>query len=225
MGSGWWISDLWQNGETVKLVSWIFWVIFSICLHELGHGIAAIWEGDDTPRITGHMTWNPMVHMGGASLIAFLLIGFAWGLMPVNPSKFRHQRFGDAVVAFAGPLVNLLLAVILLTASGLWLGLVASKPEASQWTLNVTEFLWTGGWINLILLALNLLPFPPLDGSRILGAFSYGYRRLLMNPNFQFAGLAFLMIVFWITPLGSKFLWAVGWSAAAWESIVRGLVS
>ena len=64
-GTGWWIADLWQGGQTVLLVSWIFWVIVSICLHELGHGFAAIWEGDDTPRRTGHMTWNPMVHIIG----------------------------------------------------------------------------------------------------------------------------------------------------------------
>ncbi len=211
MGSGWWIADYWQAGQTVILVSWIFWVIFSICLHELAHGVAAIWEGDDTPRATGHMTWNPMVHMGGASLIAFLLIGFAWGLMPVNPNNFRHQRFGEAIVAFAGPLVNLLLAIILLSGAGLWAGLVSSKPEASQWTSNVFVFLYYGGFLNLILLALNLLPFPPLDGSRIIGSFSYGYRRLLMNPNFQFAGLAFLIVVFWLTPIGRKFfVWSIG---------------
>ena len=225
MGMGWWIADLWQDGKTVELVSWIFWVILSICLHELGHGVAALWEGDDTPRTTGHMTWNPMVHMGGASIIAFILIGFAWGLMPVNPNKFRHQRFGEAIVAFAGPLVNLLLALILLTAGGLWVGLVSSKPEASQWTQNVATFFQTGGWINMILLALNLLPFPPLDGSRIIGSFSYGYRRLLMNPNFQFAGLAFLVLVFWVTPLGRWFIGVISQAAVAWETMIRGLVS
>ena len=51
--SGWWIADLWNQGQVVQLASWIFWVIVSICLHELGHGWAAIWEGDDTPRRTG----------------------------------------------------------------------------------------------------------------------------------------------------------------------------
>ena len=164
MGTGWWIADYWQAGETVILVSWIFWIIVSICLHELGHGVAAIWEGDDTPRRTGHMTMNPMVHMGGMSMIAFLLIGFAWGLMPVNPHNFRHRRWGDAIVAFAGPLVNLILTVILLTAAGLWAGLIANQPEAAEWTTNVGTFLYYGGWLNLILFCFNLLPVPPLDG-------------------------------------------------------------
>ena len=167
------------------------------------------------------MTWNPLVHMGGMSLLLFAFIGFAWGLMPVNPNNFRHRRFGEAIVAFAGPLVNLVLAIILLSGSGLWSGLVSSKPEASQWTLNASVFLWTGGWINLILLALNLLPFPPLDGSRIIGSFSYGYRRLLMKPNFQFAGLAFMLVVFWFTPL---FEWIEGFSLI-WAGFIGGLVS
>ncbi|MCP3858657.1 MAG: site-2 protease family protein, partial [Phycisphaeraceae bacterium] len=77
--SGWWVEQLWNAGRGFELGSWIFWVIFSICLHELGHGWAAIWEGDDTPRRTGHMTIDPMVHMGGYSILAFLLLGFAWG--------------------------------------------------------------------------------------------------------------------------------------------------
>lgn len=225
MGSGWWIADLWQAGQTVQLVSWVFWVITSICLHELGHGVAALWEGDDTPRRTGHMTWNPMVHMGGTSILAFVLIGFAWGLMPVNPSNFRHRRWGDALVSAAGPLVNLILAAILLTAAGLWSGLISSLPTASQWQINVEVFLLSGGWLNLILLALNLLPFPPLDGSRILASFSRGYATLIMKPQAQFAGLAVFVLVFWMTPLGGQLMGRVINLGHAYAAFVAGLVS
>ena len=223
--TGWWMSDMWQNGQSVELVSWVWWVIFSICLHELGHGVAAIWEGDDTPIRTGHMTWNPLVHMGGMSLLIFALVGFAWGLMPVNPGNFRHRRWGDAIVAFAGPLVNLILAAILLTGAGLWNGLVVGAPDAEQWKINVGIFLLSGGWLNLILLALNLLPFPPLDGSRILASFSWKYRQLLMNPNIQFAGMAFIMIFFWFTPLGSQFIGSVARFGVDWSHFIARLVS
>ncbi|MDP7006011.1 MAG: hypothetical protein QF718_07365, partial [Phycisphaerales bacterium] len=88
--SGWWVHELWNAGRGTELVSWIFWVIASITLHELAHGWAAIWEGDDTPRVTGHMSANPIVHMGLPSLILFLILGIAWGMMPVNPYRFRH---------------------------------------------------------------------------------------------------------------------------------------
>lgn len=225
MGSGWWIADLWQQGRTIELASWIFWVIVSICLHELGHGVAALWEGDDTPRRTGHMTLNPMVHMGGMSIAAFLLIGFAWGLMPVNPYNFKHRRWGDAIVAAAGPLVNLILAAVLLTSAGLWVGLVSSLPDAAPWQINVEVFLLSGGWLNLVLLVLNLLPFPPLDGSRIVASFWRGYAQLLMKPQAQFAGLAVFVILFWMTPLGGQFLgWVIN-LGHAYAAIIAGLVS
>lgn len=225
MGSGWWIADLWQAGQTVQLVSWVFWVIVSICLHELGHGVAALWEGDDTPRRLGHMTWNPMIHMGTTSILAFILIGFAWGLMPVNPYNFRHRRWGDAIVAAAGPLVNLVLAFILLTAAGLWEGLVFSAPDDIQWQANVKIFLLSGGWLNLVLLALNLLPFPPLDGSRILASVWRGYGELIRKPQAQFAGLAVFVVVFWMTPLGGQLMGRVIDVGHLYAAIIARLVS
>ena len=113
--TGWWVHDFWHAGRATELVAWIFWVIASITLHELAHGWAALYEGDDTPKITGRMTANPVVHMGMTSLIVFLLLGIAWGLMPVNPQRFRHKKLGRIIVAAAGPIMNLLLAVITLT--------------------------------------------------------------------------------------------------------------
>src|SRR6056297_3003392 len=97
---GWWISDLLSNQSIngqVWVVSWAVWVILSICLHELAHGWTAIRLGDDTPVVTGHMTWNPIVHMGAFSLFVFAFIGIAWGQMPINPSKLRG-RYAESVV-------------------------------------------------------------------------------------------------------------------------------
>ena len=104
----WWMHAVYDSGGLAAVLGWVFWVIFSICLHELAHGWAAIWQGDRTPRETGHMTMNPMVHMGGASLIVFALVGIAWGLMPTDPSRYRWGRRGRIAVAAAGPLMNLL---------------------------------------------------------------------------------------------------------------------
>lgn len=224
MNTGWWIADYWQAGETVLLASWIIWVIVSICLHELAHGWAAIWEGDDTPRATGHMTWNPLVHMGGMSLVVFLLMGFAWGLMPVNPSRFRHHRWGDAIVAAAGPAMNLLLAFVLLTIAGVIAGVVLSAENPPEWGERAFTFFFTGGWLNLALMVLNLLPMPPLDGSRILGSVSSGYRQLLMNPKAPLFGLAFFFLVFWMTPMGSIVVNVLQGAAALWAGVVQGIV-
>lgn len=217
--SGWWIADYWQLGQTVMLAAWIFWVIVSICLHELGHGYAAIWEGDDTPRITGHMTINPMVHMGGMSILAFILIGFAWGLMPVNPGNFRHRRWGDAIVALAGPAVNLALAIVLLTLSGVVLAMVGLETLSATAGERAFTFLQVGGWINLVLLVLNLLPIPPLDGSRVLATVSPGYARALMNPNMQLIGLGAFLLILW-SPIGGIALGFLNGVADFWSGTV-----
>ena len=86
-------------------------LIISICLHELGHGIAAISQGDNTPIERGHMTFYPVVHMGVHSLVFLVLVGMAWGAMPVNPDRFRNPKWGNILVAIAGPLTNFALGI------------------------------------------------------------------------------------------------------------------
>jgi Zn-dependent protease len=112
------VSDLYQENP-VALASWVFWVIASIVLHELGHGIAAIRSGDRTPIDTGHMTWNPLVHMGPISLLCFAILGFCWGAMPVDPSRFRG-RYDEAKVAAAGPCMNFGLAITCAVLYAVW---------------------------------------------------------------------------------------------------------
>ena len=192
--TGWWVADLWQRGETVLLMSWLFWVIASIVLHELGHGIAALWEGDTTPRDTGHMTINPIVHMGWFSIIALLIMGIAWGLMPVNPSRFRHGRRGWAVVAAAGPTVNLLLSGLCIVLCAL---VIRYANFAEPLSGNLETFLVVGGCLNIYLMIFNLMPVPPLDGSMILSGFSNTALRFFSKPGVQqFGVLALLLIVF-----------------------------
>ena len=84
--------------DPVYYVSVVVAVVVSISLHELGHGIAATWQGDDTPRVTGHMTLDPTVHLPPFSWFLLLFAGISYGLMPVNPSRFR-SRYGSALVA------------------------------------------------------------------------------------------------------------------------------
>jgi Zn-dependent protease len=197
----WWVHDLWMSGRGIELVSWIFWVIASITLHELAHGWAAIWEGDDTPRVTGHMTANPVVHMGVPSIIVFLIIGIAWGMMPVNPYRFRHGKWGRILVSFAGPAMNLLIAFVVLTI----LGFIVD-PNAEQ--THVEIFLLTGGFLNLILFALNMLPVPPLDGSNILANLSTTVGGWYRHPQAQMAGLLLFFALMWSNMFGAAFMWA-----------------
>jgi len=147
-------------------------LLISIDLHELGHALTADWLGDDTPRRAGHLTLNPFPKLGQIGLLMLVLLsvtgrGFAFGFTPVNPSALsRRNRFGPAIVALAGPLVNLVIAVavaIPLVMSDT-LGTVAGSPSLFDF-LNLTLS------YNLLLFVMNLIPLPPLDGWTIFSAF------------------------------------------------------
>jgi len=207
---GWWVTDLLHNAP-VLLVAQIFWVIVSICLHELAHGWAAIRFGDDTPIVSGHMTWNPLVHMGPMSLLAFALVGIAWGAMPVNPNRLRG-RHAEALVALAGPAMNLAIAIFCMVVGGI----LANHGQAIAvgTSSNSLAFCLWGAYLNLLLMAFNLVPIPPLDGSRILAHYVQPYRDLINNPQFQGAAMiGFLLLFVW----GGKFL-----MGPALEGAVRG---
>ncbi|MBL9141320.1 MAG: site-2 protease family protein [Phycisphaerae bacterium] len=198
MSSGWWVQSVYQNQGAAALFSWIFWVIFSICLHELAHGVVAIWNGDRTPRELGHMTLNPVVHMGLPSLLVFAVIGFAWGLMPTDPSRYRHYRQGVITVAAAGPAVNLILSGICIVGAGAWTwAMVGGAIQVDDNTrLNVFTFFISGGWLNVLLAVFNMLPVPPLDGSRVLGGIFPSLERFFALPGVQTYGMIVVLIIF-----------------------------
>lgn len=162
-----------------------FWIIvitiFSICWHELAHGYAALSQGDDTPDRTGHMTANPIAHMGWESIVFLCIGGFAWGAMPVNPARFRSRAWGEVLVAAAGPLSNLIL------------GLVFMALLVLSMRLNVlnSELLSLAAQTNLALCLFNLLPIPPLDGFHIFSKFFPALKAL----DDSYCGLFVLMLL------------------------------
>ncbi len=205
---GWWVADLYHSNPAM-LISWVIWVIGSITLHELAHGIAAIRCGDRTPIETGHMTWNPLVHMGQTSLIIFAVVGIAWGMMPVNPSRFRG-KYDDAIVSLAGPAMNIALAIIAIVAGALWIRFAGGVSQPMHG--NLIEFFYVGAGLNIVLAAFNLLPIPPLDGSHILANFSWRYREFLLKPESQV--IALVAIVFIFIGGGGDLIFGFGFSTA-----------
>jgi Zn-dependent protease len=191
----WWVAVRWNqpNGHVI-VISWVFWVIGSIILHELSHGWAAIRAGDRTPIYSGHMTWNPLVHMGHMSLITFALLGIAWGAMPVNPSAFRG-RYDDAKVAGAGPAMNLAIAIVCLLIAAVWRAFGGFGVPDQVYT-NVMIFFTLGTALNIGLMLFNLIPIPPLDGSKIVATFVPSYRRLMDHPHAPIVALIVFLLLF-----------------------------
>lgn len=189
-------------------------VIVSIVLHELAHGWAAIWLGDDTPRALGHMTPDPVTHMGPISLVVLFVAGMAWGQMPVNESRMRG-RYAGVWVAAAGPLTNLLLALGSLTLMAILIRfwaegytfasamlLAGERGDLTPFQANLIFVLGIFGTLNLLLVIFNLMPVPPLDGSRIVAGFSQEYRDFVENPDRQqVLMLAFFLAFFVVLQL------------------------
>jgi Zn-dependent protease len=145
----------------LTFVAFVIAVIVAITVHEFSHAAVATIQGDDTPRSQGRLTLNPMSHLDPLGSIALILAGFGWG-KPVqfSPFQLRNRRAGAALVGLAGPASNFVLA--LLSAVVLRFALEGSPND---FTLSLLGRLVT---LNVVLGVFNLLPIPPLDGSRLL---------------------------------------------------------
>jgi Zn-dependent protease len=185
------------SGDREFYFAWVLTLIISIVLHELAHGWAAISRGDQTPVWLNRMTPNPIVHMGGLSLILLFVVGIAWGQMPVDPTRMRG-RYAHAFVAFAGPLMNIALAFVSLSALALMMafGSASFMDPDNQVFRRLFLLLNVFGTVNIALFIFNLIPIPPLDGSAILADFSREYRNLIARPEIQGAMLAVSVILF-----------------------------
>jgi Zn-dependent protease len=213
----WWLAAAWEH-DPVRAMAWIAWVIVSICLHELGHGFMAIRCGDDVPLRSGHMTLNPFVHIPFPwAWLMFLVFGITWGLMPVQPANFRG-RYDETKVAFAGPLVNLLLAVACLVFDVAWLTYGPSGREGLFRDVHTVAY--TGLVLNLVLFMFNLLPVPPLDGSRIVADVWPRFNDLFRGPQGSVIMVVGLIVLFrW----GSEVIWGAA-AFLAGMGVASGLV-
>ena len=175
-------------------------LIMSVVIHEVSHGFSANALGDPTARLQGRLTLNPFKHldpMGSIVVpaITYLIGGFIFGWakpVPYNPYNLKNQKWGPGAVAAAGPLANILIAVIF--------GLMIRFGAANDFIPNAfLEIVTLIVFINIVLAVFNLVPIPPLDGSKVLFSFlPYRWRHIqIFLEQYGFFILLIFIFFFW----------------------------
>ena len=190
-------------------------ILFSLAMHELAHGMVSYKLGDPTPKLMGRLTLNPLAHLdpfGTLMLIVTILRGFGFGWakpVPIDPRYYKNPLKGSVLVALAGPTANLGLAV--------FFGLPLRFIKLGWWSLNLNpdlvllliKFFYTGLLLNLSLAFFNLLPIPPLDGSRLVRYFLRGQAVLVYNRLERYGFLILFVLLFFFNEAFNRFFSSV----------------
>lgn len=197
--------------DPILFVLWIVAVLVALTVHEFSHALAATWLGDPTAKRMGRLSLNPLAHIDWFGLLALVLVSFGWGKpVPFNPYLLRDQKWGPLYIGLAGPFSNLLM----LSLVGILLRLLL--PMLGPNNLLIL-FLGLCFLINTALMLFNLIPLPPLDGSKIILALLhkpkwFAFREKLESyGSWVLMGLVLLDVVFGIglisAVLGGPYHW------------------
>ena len=194
-----------------SFVAFVIAVVVGITVHEFSHAAAATAQGDLTAKAQGRLTLNPASHLDPLGSLFLIIGGFGWGRpTPYNPLRLRRRRVGAALVGLAGPASNLLVAI--LAAIALRVAFSTGLDVLSSFTgkLLVALVEW-----NVVLAVFNLLPIPPLDGSRLLS--------MLLPPSRQ--NIVYFLDRFGIFLLLGLLLLAPGLFQPLFTSMTRAILS
>ena len=181
--------------------------LISLTVHELSHGLAAYRLGDPTAKLNGRLTLNPLSHIDWIGLFLLLAVGVGWAKpVPVDPRNFKNPRAGMAVTALAGPASNFLLALLSLGAGTLLIRFFPTIRAAAYLLL----FLCQLAVLNVGLGLFNLIPLPPLDGSRVVELLlpDHLYRFVLRYERYL---ILLVVLLAWMGFFGGPLYTAMGW--------------
>ncbi|WP_054742814.1 site-2 protease family protein [Cellulosilyticum ruminicola] len=158
-----------MNGLVQQLIYSVLAVLIAICLHEYAHGFVSYLMGDPTPKRGGRLSLNPLHHLDPVGTLCLIFFHFGWAKpVMVNPNYYKNKKLGMAFVGIAGPLTNFIIAFF----SMLGMGIIVKQTGgyAGDVIVYIFTFLNYLAIINIGLGSFNLIPFPPLDGAKIVGA-------------------------------------------------------
>ena len=163
------LQSIWRGLDLSVLTNLLLSVVpalICITLHELAHGYVAYRLGDDTAKRAGRLTLNPLRHIDIMGLLMMIVFKFGWAKpVPVNMWKFKNPKKGMAITAAAGPIANLLIALVFLFLYGFLFALLHRPGRSLNWLL---EMLYITAYLSVALAIFNIIPIPPLDGSKVL---------------------------------------------------------
>ena len=204
------LKDLFQALDLASLtgaLTRVLGVFLCLTVHETCHGLAAYALGDPTAKAMHRLSLNPLRHIDWIGLCMMFFCGFGWAKpVPVDPRYFKKPKQGMALTALAGPVSNLLLALLLLLFSRL---VYAFAPEGAAWDA-VFYFLLRTALLSIGLGIFNLVPIPPLDGSKVLAAFLPDHAYFQLMRYERYGMLLLIALSFW--GVGSGVIsTAIGW--------------
>ena len=193
------IFDLIRNGFSlsllINLLARVFIVFCVLPVHEYAHALLATKQGDPTARLSGRLTLNPLAHIDPIGGLMIFLVGFGYAKpVPVNIRNFKNRKKGMAITAVAGPVSNLIMAFLALLVMNI---LMARFASSTATVLDVTRlFLEFNAAININLAVFNLLPIPPLDGSRLAAVVLPDrlYYQIMQYERYIMIGVLFLLV-------------------------------
>ena len=192
-------------------------LFLALTFHEFAHGYVAYLMGDNTARYSGRLSLNPMAHLDIWGTLCLLFSHFGWAKpVPINPANFRDQKKGIIAVSLAGPMANFLLAVIC------WVIYVLLEKYVpfSKISIFFAQIFMYATFMNVGLMVFNLIPIPPLDGSKILMEFlPYRYRYKMYQIE-RYSGIILFALV-WTGALRPVLNTLSGWVFALLKLITR----